>query len=213
VDQLSPLILGLTGGIASGKSTALKLMKRLGAHTIDADILARRVVAPGTPGAMAIRKRFGNVFYGNGRLNRPELARIVFKNTQALKALNAIVHPLVLSMEKDIIRQISKRNKNPIIVVDATLMIESGSHVWKDAIIVIACSLQNQIKRLHEKRGFSKKEALIRIKAQMPLNKKIKYADYVIDNNGSFTQFKKDVTASFLNIADDFQKKIFGDNS
>ncbi len=193
-------VIGLTGGIASGKSTVLKVFKRLGAHIIDADILARKAVAPGTPGWRAIKERWGKkVFHKNGRLNRGALADIVFKSPAERKALNAIVHPEVFRLEKERIAARQKRYKNAVIVVDAAVMLESGSHKWKDAVVVVAAGEKEQLARLI-KNGFSKKAALARIRAQMPLREKLKYADYVVRNNGSLAACRKNATAVFKQI-------------
>ncbi len=193
-------VIGLTGGIASGKSTVLKVFKRLGAFVIDADILARKAVAPGTPGWHAIKERWGKkVFHNNGRLNRAALASVIFKNPAERKALNAIVHPEVFRMEKELIAARQKRNKKAVIVVDAAVMLESGSQKWKDAVVVVSAAEKEQMARLI-KNGFSKKEALIRIRAQMPLRQKLKYADYVVENNGSPAACRKNAAAIFRQI-------------
>lgn len=198
-------VIGLTGGIASGKSTVLKIFTRLGAFAIDADILARNAVAPGTPGWRAIKARWGKkVFHKNGRLNRPALAAIVFKNTAERKALNAIVHPEVFRMEKALIAACQKRNMKTVIVVDAAMMLESGSHKWKDAVVVVAAEEKTQIARLI-KNGFSKKKALARIRAQMPLGEKLKFADYVVENHGSLAACRKNAAAVYKQILSDFR--------
>lgn len=193
-------VIGLTGGIASGKSTVLKVFKRLGAEIIDADILARKAVAPGTPGWRAIRERWGKrVFHMNGRLNRAALADIVFKHPAERKALNAIVHPEVFRLEKELIAARQKRNKKAVIVVDAAVMLESGSQKWKDAVVVVAAGEKEQLARLMAK-GMKKKAALERIRAQMPLREKLKYADHVVENNGSLAACRKNAAAVFKQI-------------
>ncbi|TBR21104.1 MAG: dephospho-CoA kinase, partial [Candidatus Nitrosotenuis sp.] len=142
-------VIGLTGGIASGKSTVLRVFRRMGAAIIDADLLARKAVAPGTPGWRAIKARWGKkVFHKNGRLNRAALAAIVFKNPAERKALNAIVHPEVFRLEKERIAAYQRRNKHAVIVVDAAVMLESGSHKWKDAVVVVAAAEKAQLARL-----------------------------------------------------------------
>ncbi len=178
-------VIGLTGGIASGKSTVLKVFKRMGAVIIDADMLARKAVRPGMTGWHAIKARWGKkVFHKNGRLNRAALAAIVFKNTAERKALNAIVHPEVFRMEKELIAAHQRRTKKTVIVVDAAVMLESDSQKWKDAVVVVAAEEKWQLARLMKK-GMKKRDALARIRAQMPLREKLKYADYVVENNGS----------------------------
>ncbi|MBI5637358.1 MAG: dephospho-CoA kinase [Nitrospinae bacterium] len=204
--QLTMPVIGLTGGIASGKSTALKVFKRLGAVAIDADSLARKAVAPGTPGWRAVKSRWGNkVFHKNGRLNRAALAAVIFKNPFERKALNAIVHPEVFRMEKELIAARQKRKKKAVIVVDAAVMLESGSHTWKDAVVVVAANEKEQLARLM-RGGMKKPAALARIRAQMPLREKLKYADYVVENNGSLAACRKNAAAVFAQILSDYRR-------
>lgn len=199
-------VIGLTGGIASGKSTVLKVFKRLGAVVIDADSLARKAVAPGAPGWRAIKARWGKkVFFKNGRLNRKALAAIVFKHPRERKALNAIVHPEVFRMEKELVAACQKRKKNAVIVVDAAMMLETGSHKWKDAVVVVAAGEKEQLARLTAK-GMRKPDALARIRAQMPLRQKLKYADYVVGNRGSPAECRKNAAAVHAKIAGDFRR-------
>ncbi len=204
---MGAIIVGLTGGVASGKSTALRVMKRLGAKVIDADVLARKAVAPGTPGLEKIRKRFGNVLHKNGRLNRRKLAKIVFGNKKALADLNAIVHPEVFTMEKKLIAEFSGGKKRAVIVVDAPVMIESGAHVGKDVMVVMNTPVATQVKRLREKKGFTLAEAVARIKSQMPLKKKLRYADYVVGNDGSIARLRKNTEEVYDKILRDFSKR------
>lgn len=204
---MGAIVVGLTGGVASGKSTALRVMKRLGAKVIDADVLARKAVAPGTPGLEKIKKRFGNVLHKNGRLNRRKLAKIVFGNKKALADLNAIVHPAVLRMEQKLIAEFAGAKKRAVIVVDAPVMIESGFHAGKDALVVMNAPVAAQIKRLLEKKGFTLAEALARIKSQMPLKKKLRYADYVVDNDGSIARLRKNTEEVYEKILRDFSKR------
>ncbi len=179
-------VVGLTGGIGSGKSTALRVFKKLGAFTIDADQLARDAVNPGREAWLDIKECFGKkFFFKNHKLNRKKLAAHVFKNKKTLKKLVDIIHPRVFEEEKRLISFYSKKKKRALIVVDAPMMIESNSHKWKDILVVMNCSRENQIKRILKSGKLEKTEIEKRIKAQMPLSKKLKYADYVIDNNGT----------------------------
>jgi len=204
---MGAIIVGLTGGVASGKSTALRVMKRLGAKVIDADVRARTAVAPGTPGLEKIKKRFGNVLHKNGRLDRRKLAKIVFGNKKALADLNAIVHPAVFRMEQELIAEFAGGKKRAVIVVDAPLMIESGFNAGKDVLVVMNAPVAAQIKRLREKKGFTLAEATARIKSQMPLKKKLRYADYVVGNDGSIAQLRKNTEEVYEKILRDFSKR------
>ena len=195
------LVIGLTGGIGSGKSTALRVFKRLGAHVIDADSLARKAVAPGEPASREIRCRFGgSVFHKNGRLNRKKLAQKVFKDKKALRDLNAIIHPRVREMEEKLVRALNKKNKNGVVVVDAPMMIEAGFHRSKDVLVVMDCNEENQIKRVVKSGRFTRSQAISRIKAQMPTAKKRKFADYLIENNGTIHDCRKNAEAVYRRI-------------
>lgn len=195
------LVIGLTGGIGSGKSTALRVFKRLGAHVIDADRLARKVVAPGKQANREIRQRFGSsVFHKNGCLDRKKLARKVFNDKKALRSLNAIIHPRVKEMEEELISAIGKKHKNAIVVVDAPMMIEAGFHRAKELLVVMDCSEENQIKRVLKSGKFTLSQAMSRIKAQMPTAKKKKFADYLIENNGTIHDCRKNAETVFRTI-------------
>jgi len=198
------LVIGLTGGIGTGKSTALKVFKKLGAHTIDADTLARQAVRPGAPAWREIRENFGaGVFHKNGRLNRKELARAVFGNAKALAELNAIVHPHVFSGENRAIAALRAKDKNAVVVVDAALMIETGSHRGKDVVVVMASTPQNQLNRLCVQNRYTRAAARARIRSQMPLEEKLKRADYVIENNGTLARLRKNAADIFEQILAD----------
>ncbi len=197
------LVIGLTGGIGAGKSSALKVFRRLGAHVIDADKLARQAVRPGAPAWHEIREVFGkSVFHKNGRLDRGKLARAVFGNPDALSSLNAIIHPRVFEEEKKAIAMVGAKNKNAVVVVDAALMIETGSHRWKDLVVVMDSTPENQLKRLCSE-GYTRKAALARIASQMPLAGKLKHADYAIENNGDMACLRRNASAVFAKILED----------
>lgn len=200
-------LIGLTGGLGSGKSTALRVFKRLGARVIDADFLARRAVDPGQPAWRDIKRRFGRqVFYKNGRLNRQRLSRLVFTDKKALKELNAIIHPRVKEMEIRLIAGIKKKRPNAVVVVDAPMMIEAGFHRTKDCLVVMRTTVQNQLKRVVKKGGLSRAQAQARIDAQMPTAKKVKQADYVIENNGTVHECRKQAAAVYREILADHRR-------
>jgi dephospho-CoA kinase len=192
------LTIGLTGGIACGKSTASAHLEGLGAFRIDADTLARQVVSPGREALAKIIEAFGSkVILPNGTLNRKALGRIVFNNASLLKKLNSIVHPHIFAEQARQIESIIKASDNPgelTIIVDAALMIEAGSYGSYDLVMVVYCPESVQLERLAIRDGFSEKQARQRILTQMPLIEKIKYANYVIDTCGS-----KDVTRKHIN--------------
>jgi dephospho-CoA kinase len=178
------LRVGLTGGIATGKSYCLDRFARLGAKTIDADVLARDAVAAGSPGLDAVIRRFGHEVVGpDGQLDRAALGRIVFEYAEARRDLEAIVHPVVLAGISRWLASLS--DGRTIAIADIPLLFETDRDRDFDAVIVIACTADRQLARLRE-RGLSTDEAHRRIAAQMPLEEKTGRADYVIDTSGTF---------------------------
>ena len=181
------LIVGLTGGIASGKSSAGKIIEKLGGIIVDSDALARRVVQPGEPALEKIVQRFGTVVLDkNGALDREKLRDIVFHDDTALDDLNAIVHPAVYG---EIAREMDEYRENPngnILFLDIPLLYESGGEALVDAVVVVYVDRETQIQRLIARDGFAREEAENRIDKQMSLDEKRDRADFVIDNRGTF---------------------------
>lgn len=188
------ILVGLTGGVACGKSSVARLLQDSGAFLIDADVLARTVVERGKPALKDIARVFGKKsLLPDGTLNRPALAKIVFGSPAKLKKLNAIVHPRVAREQAKMARAIATQEPRAVVIYDAPVLIEAGAHKRMDKIVVVAADEQTQIKRLHNRSHLSKTEALRRIKSQMPLAKKTAMADYVIDGTLSFEQTKHEV--------------------
>lgn len=183
------LLIGLTGGIATGKSTVSSAMKNLGIDVIDGDQIAREVVEPGTRGYRGILARFGSeVFDADGKLNRENLGKIVFSDARKRKILNSITHPEIY---KSIGWKclLSLWNRRRFILLDLPLLYESGTMVrFLDAVIVSKCSPDQQLDRLMARNGFSEEEALRRIESQIDLEEKCRRADHVIDNSGTFEE-------------------------
>lgn len=177
---------GLTGGIASGKSAASAILAELGAVIIDYDVLAREVVQPGTEGLQAIVKRFGiGVLDEQEHLNRPALAEIVFADPLALSDLEAITHPLI---KKRAIERESQAPAGSIVVHDNPLLVEMGGVDLVDAVIVIDVPEEVQIQRLTQLRNMSEDQARERIAAQTSREKRTGVANYVVDNTGSLEE-------------------------
>ncbi len=188
-------ILGLTGGIASGKSTVSTMLGALGACVIDADLVAREVVAPGSPGLAEIREHFGDgVLAADGSLDRKALGAIVFADAEKRAALNAIVHPRVfatmLSRVTDALAE-----KVPLIVLDVPLLFESARKYPVDATAVVYVDPATQLARLMARDGSDEAAARARIEAQMALEEKRKRADHVIDNTGDLEHTRTQVEA------------------
>ncbi|WP_017437240.1 dephospho-CoA kinase [Saccharococcus caldoxylosilyticus] len=185
------LTIGLTGGIASGKSTVTKMIRELGIPVIDADQVARDVVKVGEEAYTQIVATFGqDILQANGEIDRAKLGSIVFHNEQERKKLNAIVHPAVrrrMMAEKEEYVQSGAKT----IVLDIPLLFESELTHLIDKVIVVYVDDEVQLERLMKRNGFSKEEALARIRSQMPLREKVKKADAVINNNGTVEETKQ----------------------
>ena len=184
----------LTGGIATGKSYVATRLRDAGIPIVDADALARDVVAPGTPALAAIRKRFGpDAVRRDGTMDRVRVGQIVFKDKRARLDLEAIVHPAVIKAINDFFNTLPKRT--PFAVADIPLVFETGREKEFDAIIVVACPREMQLQRLMERNKLSKEDAERRLAAQLPIDQKVKKATYVINNEGSFEDTNKQVDA------------------
>ncbi|MFC2948624.1 dephospho-CoA kinase [Virgibacillus sediminis] len=179
------LTIGLTGSIATGKSTVSKMLKELDIPVIDADIIAREVVEPGEPAYNKIKEAFGSeVFQEDHSLDRQKLGALVFTDDNKRKKLNAIVHPAVRERMLEQKRSYLESGA-PCIVLDIPLLFESNLSHMADAIVVVYADEEVQKQRLKERNGFTEEEASQRIAAQMPVKEKADRADYVINNNGS----------------------------
>ena len=175
----------LTGGIATGKSYCLARFAALGVPTIDADKLARLAVAPGSPGLAAVIARFGEVMLrGDGTLDRPALARVIFSDRAARADLEAIVHPDVYRRIRDWFAQLPPATR--FAVADIPLLFETGHEHDFDAVIVAACSAEEQLRRLITRDGLSEADARARLAAQFPIDEKVRRAQYVIGTDGNY---------------------------
>lgn len=185
---------GLTGGIATGKSFVTAQLKALGCEVVDADVIARRVVEPGEPAYHDIVREFGvEVLDAQGTIDRAKLGAIVFADAERRARLNAIVHPRVLAAQDAWLTEVERRDPHAIAVVDAALMIEAGGYKRFDKLIVVYCEPEVQLKRLMARNNLSREEALKRINAQMPTSEKLKYADYTVDTSLGFEDTARQV--------------------
>jgi dephospho-CoA kinase len=186
------LLVGLTGGIGSGKSTVARMLEKRGAVVFDADVLAREVVEPGTPGHAEVIERFGaNVLAPGGELDREALASIVFADPAARRDLEAIVHPEVRRLFADGAEEYEGTDR--VVVLSAPLLVETGMHTAFEVLIVVSATPQTQVERLMRDRGMSEAAVRARIAAQAPLETKSEVADFLLDNEGSAEALERQV--------------------
>jgi dephospho-CoA kinase len=174
---------GLTGGIASGKSTVSRMLRELGAHVLDADVLAREVVEPGTPGLAAVVARFPGVLGPEGRLDRAKLGARVFADANERAALNAIIHPLVREAFLEKVQALAGQGVERIIY-DVPLLIEGGLQSSMDGVVLVWVPRDIQKARLMARDGLDEAAAEARLAAQLPLDDKRPYATWIVDNSG-----------------------------
>lgn len=189
------LVVGLTGGIVSGKSTVAKIFQQLGAIIIDADLIARQMVLPGRKSWKMIIKNFGkDILNENNEIDRKKMADIVFSDNRKLKLLNSITHPEIINNIKKKIKEIKNNSENErICIIDIPLLFETKTDNIMDKIIVVYLDWEQQLTRLKTRNGLNNDEAIKRIESQMPMQDKIKLADYVIDNSKSIENTKEQV--------------------
>src|SRR6185436_10465691 len=191
------LKVGLTGSIAVGKSHVLGMFAELGCHVIDADKIARDVVAPETEGLKSVVATFGDVLNNDGTLNRARLGEIVFADEARRQKLNSLLHPLIIAAQDEQIREVEMRDPDGIVIIDAALLIESGGYKRLDKLIVVFCDPEIELGRLMERDGLSRDAAAARINAQMPQEEKKKYADFAIDTSGTLAETRQQVGTVF----------------
>lgn len=178
------MLVGLTGGVATGKTTVARMFRECGAVVIDADVLARQVVEPGKPAWREVVRAFGRqVLRPDRTLDRARLADLVFHNRAKLRRLERIIHPRVAREQTRQARAIARTRPHAIIVYDVPLLFEAGVDKRMNRTVVVTAPQHTQIARLRARNGLSRAEALRRIRAQMPLREKVERADYVVDGS------------------------------
>jgi dephospho-CoA kinase len=179
------ILVGVTGGMGCGQTTVTKILKKCGAKVIIADLEARRILFHNKELKQELKKNFGaNIFFKNGTLNRKLLGRLVFSDASKTYRLNRLVHPFIISRIIDLIAEARETGKYKLIVVDAPLIYESTMENLFDVIIVVAAKLKSRIERIKKRDQLSDREIFDRFNSQLPLEDKIKWADYVVHNNG-----------------------------
>jgi dephospho-CoA kinase len=186
------LIVGLTGGVASGKTAVSQVLKEEGAYIIDADQIARELVQPHKPAWNELIRAFGKeILQEDGFIHRKKLADKVFADPKKRKLLNQILHPRIKEEMDRRTKEIGQKDSEAIVVIDAPLIVELGDHREMDKLIVVASTQTQQIERLKERDGIGPEEALRILSSQMPVEEKVNLADFVIRNEGSLEGTKK----------------------
>lgn len=182
---------GLTGGIASGKSTVAKILEELGAIVLDADKIAKELMEPQQPGWTGVTEEFPEVINTDQSINRQLLGRIIFNNLEKRKKLEAIIHPLVISEIKRLGDKFEADNQ--VVFADIPLLYEIEAQAWLDEVWLVYIPYEIQLARLMLRDNLDKHQAKLRIEAQMPLDEKRLLADQIIDNSGSFSETRAQV--------------------
>lgn len=200
---MADLLVALTGGIASGKSTVSGFLEYLGAHVIDSDQVAREVVRPGSRGAELVAEIFGDEFFTNGELNRQKLAEVVFSDATKRTQLEAILHPLI--------QQASNRlfeDSDRIVIYQIPLLVESKSDYPFDAVITVEASDQTKIQRLIQTRSMTEQDAASRISSQTDRANREKIADFVIDSDCSLDELVAQVNEVWKHLEEMRKRKL-----
>ena len=189
---------GLTGGVASGKSTVAAILAGLGAVVVDADLLAREVVEPGTPGLAAVAEAFGpGVLADDGSLDRPALGAVVFADPDARRRLEAILHPLIRSRAAELE---AAAPEGTVVVHDIPLLAETGQADRFEAVLVVDVPVETQVERMVADRGMTREDALARVAAQAAREERLAVATYVVENTGTREDLRDRVTEVFAKL-------------
>jgi dephospho-CoA kinase len=199
---MAMIVAGLTGGIATGKSTVAGILSEAGAHIVDADGIAREVLARGTPGFEEVVAHFGpGILASGGGIDRRRLAAAVFSDAAERRVLEGIVHPRVRQESAGRLDAIARRHPHAVAVLEVPLLFESGMDRGLEGVIVVYVPEPVQIRRLMTRDGFTEAEAAARIRAQMPIERKKQLATWVIDNTGSLAHTREQTLAVHRRLA------------
>ena len=202
------LVVGLTGGIATGKSTVCRMLEDRGAYIVDTDVIAREVVKPGQPGWQEVVNFFGeDIVCPDGRLDRKKLGAIVFNEPWEREMLEKMLHPKIFVEKERKIKEIEKRNPRSIVIIDIPLLLELNRQNSVDAVILVYVSPQVQIERLTRRDDSGLDDAQSRIGSQMPIDDKVQYAHFVINNEGTVEETEKAVAEVYDKLKELESKK------
>ncbi|WP_276681373.1 dephospho-CoA kinase [Empedobacter brevis] len=191
-----PFVVGITGGIGSGKSTAAKFFEELSVPVYNSDMRAKIIQNENPEVKVKITEAFGQEAYNESGLNKPFISKQVFQDNEKLKLLNSIVHPAVFKDFDDW----KKTQKSDIVIKEAAILIESGSYKDCDVVISVIVDVEKRISRTIERDGLTKEEVLARINNQISDEERIAKSDFIIDNNGDLTHLKNEVEQTFIKI-------------
>jgi len=195
------LRVGLTGGLASGKSFVGHELVELGCYLIEADKLGHEVMLPGAEAYDAIVREFGgSILKPDGHIDRRKLSGLVWDHPERLEKLNSFVHPAVRAREEASIAEIAKGDPHAIAVVEAAILVETGSYRNFDKLIVVTCTAEQQMERALKRGSYSREEILARLSRQLPLEEKLRVADYVIDTSGAKESTLQQVQAVYESL-------------
>jgi dephospho-CoA kinase len=183
------LVIGVTGSMGSGKSTVARMLKGPDSEIIDADRIGHQLIRPGKDAYKRVVSLFGRRILRFGAIDRRKLGELVFADKALLKKLEAILHPRIIAA----IRRGIALSRKRLIIVDAPLLLEAAGRLKIDRLVVVKCGRRAQLERLAKRGGPSRAEAVRRIKAQIPLRRKLARADFIIDNNGAISETRKQV--------------------
>jgi len=197
------ILVGLTGGVATGKSTVAQMFQRCGAFVIDADALAHQVVEPDKPAWRAIVKTFGKAVLNPDRtINRQALGTLVFRNRAGLRRLEQIIHPRVAREQASLTAQARRNDSKAVVIYDVPLLYEAGIDKRVDTIIVVTADRETQIARLKKRNGFTRADAIRRIRSQLPLRQKARAAHYLLDGTMSRPRLLTQVKRLYRELAE-----------
>jgi dephospho-CoA kinase len=195
------LTVGLTGGVASGKSVVSRILKKEGAYLIDADQIARELVQPGTPSWKEVVRAFGKgIVQKRGGIDRKKLAARIFADPEQRHLLNRIIHPRIKEEMGRRLKAIGQKDPEAIVVIDAPLLIETGDHREMDKVIVVISTEAQQVERLREREGMDREEAKGVIVSQISTEEKVRFADFVIRNEGSLEDVEQKAKEVFQEL-------------